>query len=46
MLTSFAESGYLGYGETVLEFAEDAEIPAILKPMATWVIPEDDEDEP
>lgn len=45
MLTSFAESGYLGYGETMLEFAENAEIPAVLKPMATWVSPEEDEDE-
>ena len=45
MLTSFAESGYLGYSETMLEFAEDAEIPALLKPMATWVAPEEDEDE-
>lgn len=43
MLTSFAESGYLGYGETMLEFAENAEIPAVLKPMATWVSPEEDE---
>lgn len=46
MLTSFAESGYLGYAETVLEFVEDAEIPAILKPMATWVVLEEDEDDP
>jgi hypothetical protein len=45
MLTSFAESGYLGYGETMLEFAENAEIPAVLKPMATWINPEEDEDE-
>jgi hypothetical protein len=44
MLTSFAESGYLGYRETVLEFDADAEIPAILKPVGTWVSPEDDLD--
>lgn len=37
MLTSFAESGYLGYGETMLEFAEGDDIPALLKPMATWI---------
>lgn len=50
MLTSFAESGYLGYSETILEFAEGEEIPALLKPVATWALPEDDldkeEDEP
>jgi hypothetical protein len=45
MLTSFAESGYLGYVETVLEFAEGTEIPVILKPVATWALPEDDLDE-
>lgn len=45
MLTSFAESGYLGYAETMLEFAEDAEIPKVLKPMATWASPEDDDDD-
>jgi hypothetical protein len=42
MLTSFAEVGYLGYSETILEFDDGADIPAVLKPMATWVAPEDD----
>ena len=36
MLTSFAESGYLGYRETLLEFPPDAEIPAAIKPISTW----------
>lgn len=36
LLNSFAESGYLGYRETLLEFAPNAEIPPILKPVATW----------
>ncbi len=45
MLTSFAESGYLGYSETVLAFAEGEEIPALLKPVATWALPEEDLDE-
>jgi hypothetical protein len=37
MLLSFAESGYLGLRETQLEFpADQVEIPAILKPVATW----------
>lgn len=42
MLTSFAESGYLGYTETILEFSDDDIIPPELKPMGTWVSPEDD----
>lgn len=41
MLTSFAESGYLGLKETQLEFASDDEIPSVLKPMATWYDPEE-----
>ena len=45
MLTSFAESGYLGLKETQLEFAPEDEIPAVLKPMATWYDPTDYEDE-
>ena len=36
MLLSFTESGYLGFRETVIEFSPDHEIPAILKPVATW----------
>lgn len=37
MLLSFAESGYLGLRETLLEFpAEQTEIPTILRPIATW----------
>ena len=39
MLTSFAESGYLGLKETQLEFVNDDEIPPVLKPMATWYDP-------
>lgn len=41
LLTSFAESGYLGLKETQLEFANDDEIPPVLKPMATWYDPEE-----
>ncbi|WP_346291659.1 hypothetical protein [Sphaerothrix gracilis] len=36
MLTSFTESGYLGYRETTLEFPPDAEIPAALRTVSTW----------
>lgn len=37
MLLSFAESGYLGLSETMLEFpTETSEIPAVLRPVATW----------
>jgi hypothetical protein len=37
MLLSFAESGYLGLRETLLEFpVNQTEIPAILRPIATW----------
>ncbi|MGD1897558.1 MAG: hypothetical protein ACFB16_11480 [Phormidesmis sp.] len=39
MLTSFAESGYLGLRETQLEFDPDDEIPSELRPMATWQAP-------
>lgn len=42
MLTSFAEAGYLGYCETILEFDEGEAIPAVLKPMATWAAPEEE----
>ncbi|NJP08579.1 MAG: hypothetical protein HC866_03150 [Leptolyngbyaceae cyanobacterium RU_5_1] len=36
LLLSFAESSYLGIQETQLEFSADQEIPAVLKPVATW----------
>jgi hypothetical protein len=37
MLLSFAESGYLGYKETLLEFPlSQGEIPAVLRDAATW----------
>lgn len=39
MLTAFMESGYLGYRETVLEFPSTDTIPSLLKPIATWVDP-------
>lgn len=44
MLTSFAESGYLGLRETQLEFHPDDEIPHILKAMSTWREVEEEED--
>ncbi len=43
MLTSFAESGYLGYRETVLEFEADATIPVQLRPVGTWASYEEEE---
>lgn len=37
LLLSFAESGYLGVRETLLEFSPDqGEIPPILRSVATW----------
>jgi hypothetical protein len=36
MLLAFAESSYLGLRETQLEFPTGSDIPAILKPVATW----------
>ncbi|ARV59417.1 hypothetical protein BZZ01_12990 [Nostocales cyanobacterium HT-58-2] len=37
MLLSFAESGYLGFKETVLEFPlSQGEIPDVLQPVSTW----------
>jgi hypothetical protein len=36
MLLSFAESGYLGLRETLLEFPVDSEIPESLRIVATW----------
>ena len=40
MLTSFAESGYLGLKETQLEFYSNDEIPAELRAMSTWLDPD------
>ncbi len=45
MLTSFAESGYLGLKETQLEFPPDDVIPPVLKPMATWCDPAQSDDD-
>jgi hypothetical protein len=36
MLMFFMESGYLGLGETQLEFSPDADIPEILRSISTW----------
>jgi hypothetical protein len=37
VLLSFAESGYLGLQETILEFPLDqGEIPAVFRSIATW----------
>ncbi|WP_066378626.1 MULTISPECIES: hypothetical protein [unclassified Anabaena] len=37
MLLSFAESGYLGYRETILEFPlSQGEIPDVLRDVSTW----------
>lgn len=43
MLTAFMEAGYLGYRETLLEFSPEATIPPLLKPIATWADPEEDD---
>lgn len=41
MLLSFAESGYLGLSETILEFPPDqGEIPPGLRAVSTWANPE------
>ncbi|GAP95370.1 hypothetical protein NIES2104_18920 [Leptolyngbya sp. NIES-2104] len=37
MLLSFAESGYLGLSETMLEFADDAIIPDELRSISTRI---------
>jgi hypothetical protein len=37
MLSHFMASGYLGLRETQLEFDADADIPPLLKPVATWL---------
>lgn len=36
ILISFGSSGYLGTSETMLTFALDAEIPEVLRAIATW----------
>lgn len=36
MLMHFTASGYLGYSETTLAFPPEAEIPAVLRSVATW----------
>lgn len=37
MLLAFAESGYLGLRETLLEFpVEQGKIPEVLQPISTW----------
>ncbi len=38
MLLSFAESGYLGLSETILEFPTDmGEIPEVIRSVSTWL---------
>jgi len=37
MLLFFAESGYLGLSETILEFPPDATIPDSLRSASTWL---------
>ncbi len=37
MLLAFAESGYLGDRETILEFSEDTPIPEVLRSVSTWL---------
>ncbi|MEA5462854.1 hypothetical protein [Leptothoe sp. PORK10 BA2] len=44
LLMSFTESGYLGYRETVLEFHPEEMIPPVLKTVATWSEPEEEEE--
>ncbi|MEO1133862.1 MAG: hypothetical protein AAFX40_14295 [Cyanobacteria bacterium J06639_1] len=36
VLISFGSSGYLGTSETTLTFAPDADIPDVLRAIATW----------
>lgn len=36
MLSAFANSGYLGYRETGLEFDYNQPIPEVLRPVSTW----------
>ncbi len=37
MLLCFAQSGYLGYSETVLEFNTNTSIPSQLRAVSTWL---------
>jgi hypothetical protein len=37
MLLLFAQSGYLGHSETVLEFPENMPIPDILRSVSTYI---------
>jgi hypothetical protein len=37
MLESFTMSGYLGLSETQLGFDQSSDIPAVLKPVSTWL---------
>ena len=37
MLLSFAQSGYLGDRETLLEFDQDTPIPEVLRSVSTWL---------
>ena len=37
MLLSFAQSGYLGDSETLLEFDQDNPIPPSLRSVSTWL---------
>ncbi len=37
MLLSFAQSGYLGDRETLLEFDHDTPIPEVLRSVSTWL---------
>ena len=37
MLLSFAQSGYLGDSETILEFSIDTQIPDELRSVSTWL---------
>jgi hypothetical protein len=37
MLLSFAQSGYLGDSETILEFSTNTQIPDELRSVSTWL---------
>ena len=37
MLLSFAQSGYLGDSETMLEFDQQTPIPPVLRSVSTWL---------
>ena len=36
MIAFFAQSGYLGFSETILEFPLGEIIPEVLRPISTW----------